>query len=144
MPMASQWHTTMRVYGGSQLANPVHMLGIGGKPHVRTGHWWEAPRTRPPKCPAPMGKPLVRAGPRQSRRKMTEAKSLMYPNAIADVDYCRVCVTSRSLIITYIKDILEKFLEDPDKPSSKLEDKDDMIRLALIYFLECGLLGKES
>ncbi|KAF3432408.1 hypothetical protein FNV43_RR27148 [Rhamnella rubrinervis] len=27
---------------------------------------------------------------------------------------------------------------------SKLEDKDDMVRLTLIYFLECGLLGKES
>ncbi|KAF3434738.1 hypothetical protein FNV43_RR21823 [Rhamnella rubrinervis] len=27
---------------------------------------------------------------------------------------------------------------------SKLEDKDDMVRLALIYFLECGLLDKES
>ncbi|KAF3438482.1 hypothetical protein FNV43_RR21244 [Rhamnella rubrinervis] len=27
---------------------------------------------------------------------------------------------------------------------SKREDKDDMVRLGLIYFLECGLLGKKS
>ncbi|KAF3436833.1 hypothetical protein FNV43_RR19586 [Rhamnella rubrinervis] len=26
----------------------------------------------------------------------------------------------------------------------QLDDKDDMVRLALIYFFECGLLGKES
>ncbi|KAF3434508.1 hypothetical protein FNV43_RR21593 [Rhamnella rubrinervis] len=114
------------------------------------------------------------------RGKMAEAKSLMYPNALANIENCRICVTCRSSLITCIKDILEKFLEDPDKLSrfkrrqlkkfenscfgthylrmqeiilsvsivhnmlrSKLEDKDDMVRLALIYFLECGLLGKE-
>ncbi|KAF3442930.1 hypothetical protein FNV43_RR16848 [Rhamnella rubrinervis] len=27
---------------------------------------------------------------------------------------------------------------------SNLEDKDDMVKLTLIYFLECGILGKES
>ncbi|KAF3436844.1 hypothetical protein FNV43_RR19597 [Rhamnella rubrinervis] len=122
---------------------------------------------------------------------MAEAKPLMYPNALANADNYRVRVTCRSSLITCIKDILEKFLNDPDKPfrfkkrqlkkfennyfgtlylrmqeiimsativhnmlvrqadniredRSKLEDKDDMVRLALIYFLECGLLGKES
>ncbi|KAF3445901.1 hypothetical protein FNV43_RR11078 [Rhamnella rubrinervis] len=127
---------------------------------------------------------------------MAETKSLMYPNALTNADNCRVCVTCRSSFITCIKDILEKFLEDLDKPSrfnrrqlkkfenscfvdvppppqsnrirntyfgnlkkiknsnvrvvflylkrSKLEDKEDMVRFALIYFLECGLLGKES
>ncbi|KAF3441167.1 hypothetical protein FNV43_RR15078 [Rhamnella rubrinervis] len=49
--------------------------------------------------------------------KMAKAKSLMYTNTLANVDNCRIRVTCRSSLITCIKDILEKFLEDPNKPS---------------------------
>ncbi|KAF3457328.1 hypothetical protein FNV43_RR01985 [Rhamnella rubrinervis] len=48
---------------------------------------------------------------------MAEAKLLMYPNALVNIDNGRVRVTSRSSIMSCIKDIIEIFLEDPDKPS---------------------------
>ncbi|KAF3442963.1 hypothetical protein FNV43_RR16881 [Rhamnella rubrinervis] len=56
-------------------------------------------------------------GTRGTRGKIAEGKSLMYPNALANADNCRVRVTYSSSLITCIKDIFEKFLEDLDKPS---------------------------
>ncbi|KAF3443381.1 hypothetical protein FNV43_RR13063 [Rhamnella rubrinervis] len=132
-----------RIRWGRHWASPEHVLSIGGqasceswasvaKPHVRWGHRWVSPlraggvggqaqvRIRASCAPVSGYRSLISGisvAVGDHHLNMVEAKSLMHQNALANADNCRVRVTCRSSIITCIKDIAEKFLEDLNKSS---------------------------
>ncbi|KAF3436835.1 hypothetical protein FNV43_RR19588 [Rhamnella rubrinervis] len=65
--------------------------------------------------------------------EMTEAKPIKYFNAL-NCQPKRVRVTSKSSISKVFNGLRSK----------DLEEEDDMVKLCLLYFLECGILGKKS
>ncbi|KAF3432542.1 hypothetical protein FNV43_RR27282 [Rhamnella rubrinervis] len=116
-----------------------NLRGLGG------GGWELTPMARRAEGLAAL-RHAVAPGRWAAPRAHTGAQGVGQWNPVVDVPPPPQANRIRNTYFGHLKKIKNSNVRDVflGLKRSKLEDKDNMVRLALIYFLECGLLGQES